>query len=221
MQIIDETIGICPACGEKKNLGPGGATNLIKVHLGSKICQNAQKKRDRDKTHQSSITNFLRKKPTLVPITTSAPLPILASTSHLGTNSGIVKPPSQSSTHVTPVPAFLSSLNALITQLPESIPEATNNDVIAIAFGGPPANRLFGELVDASTDVLWEELVNPQLHSVFWNCTDSDLKRLVCRGEMGVEAFSKFVTFFVGEKRLAEALFGEQVHRLTNVIRSM
>jgi hypothetical protein len=61
---VDGTYGICPACGTKVNLGPEGPLNLIKVHLGSKTCNEAKAKKNGAASkgkplHQLGIAGFM------------------------------------------------------------------------------------------------------------------------------------------------------------------
>ncbi len=69
--------------------------------------------------------------------------------------------------------------------------------MFAVAFAGSPTKQIPFEFENASGDILWEELVAKQLHSIFWNQTGSDLAPLICWGPKGVQAFVDYTAYFV------------------------
>ncbi|KAJ7576654.1 hypothetical protein C8J56DRAFT_799797, partial [Mycena floridula] len=219
---------ICPRCLTEVG---GNALNLIARHLNKKICDDAKIKLDKSKSKQLGLARYLAPKAPHVPSTVAAPraLPLQSTSaaeisSHLLSSSftrpvigekSIAGPGSEYlSAHL---PKFLRKLQNLVGRLPDSIPEGTLNVGLGI-YGGKPENRVTD--VNLSSDDLWEEIVNPLLHQVFWNKPVENIIPLISRGEYGMDGFITFVTYFVS-RGISELLFHQQISMLENAITAM
>ena len=128
-----------------------GLANLEKRHCGTKTCIEAKAKRDKDamkKKNGSLLTFFHRPKvsavPSMIPNSTSVQSYKIAAAK--APNIGSKIPANfQSdgtvtvlqSTSMPTVSTFLDKLQYSIKNIPESVPEAGDNDKLAI-FGGDP-----------------------------------------------------------------------------------
>jgi hypothetical protein len=102
----------------------------------------------------------------------------------------------------------------LIDKLPDTIPEATEYDKLAI-FAGNPATY-----DDPSLDGndLWETSLNSTLKSVFGWETEEDLESLIRRGRNGLDGLAGFVKHFVIKRGVNEELFeGKMSHLMTKL----
>jgi hypothetical protein len=114
------------------------------------------------KKNGSLLTFFNQPKATLVPSTISTIRPVFSPTlvqEKTTFPQGDEQPPITSQSSIGP---FLDKLNNLAKNLPQSIPEASDDDKLA-EFGGDPAE--FDDKTINNED-LWEEEINPRLKRI-------------------------------------------------------
>ena len=145
LPILDaEGYAVCPDCDSRVNCGTIGLANLEKRHRGKKICKAAQQKRDTEakKKKDGNILSFLKPKATSVPSTVNSPAPV--HNYKLAISKPVSEPISDS---------FIKKLRDLVRDLPTSIPEASELDILAV-FGRNPK-----EFDDAAlgVDELWKQ----------------------------------------------------------------
>ena len=160
----------CPDCGAKIHCGTVGLKNLEKRHQGSKICLETKAKRDKTaklKKNGSLLTFFNRPKPMLLPSTISGRQLVQSPALPQGKGSTSAAHAQGLGDQQAPIPivthsgtsTFIEMFIDLAKNLPETIPEASDNDKLA-EFGGDPAN--FDDMA-VDKDQLWEEEINPCL----------------------------------------------------------
>ncbi|KAG6823943.1 hypothetical protein H0H92_008516 [Tricholoma furcatifolium] len=192
---------ICPDCGGNINCGKVGIANLETRHRGSKACREAAQKRNRDQKQpkNATILSYLKKRPTPVPSTVKPAQLLLASTSVTFKTNSTKSRPLISSKHEAQV---VSKLRDLIVRLPPTIPEGSPVDDLAI-FGKDPAAF---DIIEMSSEDLWESMMNPTLKSVLGWGHDLDLTKIVKRGPLGMDGFLTLVKYFVDTRNVAESL---------------
>jgi len=138
---------ICPECYSRINCGTAGLANLA-LHRGKGTCKKAQEKRSKEgKKKNMSILSFLKK-----PMTKSTPIP--STVSHHEPIHSRKLPTATSAI----IPSYLADpctedeLAFASTSLPDTIPEATEYDKLAV-FAGNPAKYDDPSL---DGDDLWE-----------------------------------------------------------------
>ncbi|KAF8808491.1 hypothetical protein BYT27DRAFT_7210874 [Phlegmacium glaucopus] len=177
----------CPECDTRINCGTAGLANLAQ-HQGKGPCQKAKAKCDKDTKKKGNmlILAFTVKKPMLVPSTVTHSMPIQSQMLTATSRPIILTAPVSPSLETTAIagPVFnsvLGKLCHLIDQLPDSIPEATAYDKLAV-FGNNPAVYDDPSL---DSDDLWEKLLNGLLKSVFGWGIEDDMENLIRRGRNG------------------------------------
>lgn len=149
LPVLDaEGYALCPDCDSRVKCGTIGLANLEKRHRGTKVCKAARAKQDKKaKTRKDgTILSFLKPKAPTVPSTVGSQAPVhsykLAVTDAIP---AIYTTPqaAQSETVFSKLPAvtgpifnsFIKILRNLVKNLPESVPEASEFDRLAV-FGG-------------------------------------------------------------------------------------
>ncbi|KAG6905140.1 hypothetical protein DXG01_004635 [Tephrocybe rancida] len=204
-----EGYAICPDCGTRINCGTAGLANLNRQHRGTKTCRETAQKRDRlqKQRKNGSILSFLQKRPTPVPATV-APAAILQSRPQPApchTEIGDLLPV-KSADDVT----VIRRLRDLIVLLPNRVPEAKADDILAI-FGGQPAG--FDDPGLPSEDI-WQEIMNPTLKRVLGWGTEMDLVPIIKRGPLGMDGFLAFIEYFVTVRKVPEFLVEGKLEHL-------
>jgi hypothetical protein len=121
------------------------------------------------------------------------------------------------SVHKSVSDSFIAKLCHLIGNLPKTIPEATEYDKLA-AFARDPADY---DIPGLDADDLWEESLNNHMKSVFGWGTEDDMENLIKRGRHGLDGLANFVTHFVIEQGVNEALFEGKMSHLMNKLEEM
>jgi hypothetical protein len=176
-EIDHDGYATCPDCGMRVNCGTVGISNLTKRHRGTKKCLELKMRRDKKGkgSIQRSLLTFMKPKPTLVPpmvtgnsliqssiIRSDSILPAslredkddeLDDYSQLEAHSSLV---SLESGPINGGSQFIKKLEALVKQIPESIPEGSENDRLA-PFSDDPRNQ---DVSDLEGDELWEAKLN-------------------------------------------------------------
>lgn len=108
-------------------------------------------------------------------------------------------------------PVFIDTLWNLVKSLPESVPQASEFDKLAM-FGGSPK-----EFDDAALDAdeLWETTLNGILKSALGWGTEGNMDEIVHHGKWGLDGLLNFVIYFVEERGVSEGLFEG---KLTNLV---
>jgi hypothetical protein len=212
--------------------GPTGVANIEKRHQGSKTCIAARQKQDKQamaKKKTTLLTFFGSAKVTKA--TPAIPPTIHQSAlvySHIFTPEKTPDKP----VNITPaskddIPAsedvampvhppsnrgFLEELHDLISSVPDSIPEALDQDVLAIFTGNPH------EIDDPSLnrDELWEELLNGMMKSAFGWGDEGNMEDIIRRGRKGLDGLLNFVKHGV-----SEGLFEGKLMNLMNALENM
>jgi hypothetical protein len=99
--------------------------------------------------------------------------------------------------------SFLERFQYLINNLPETIPEASDYDVLAI-FSARPSD--FDDTSIPSGE-LWEEVVNKILKSAFGWGIEGNMDNIIHRGRKGLDGLAEFVKYFIVKRGVDEALF--------------
>jgi len=191
---------LCPDCKTRIHCSSVGIANLEKNHRGKKTCIKAKQKREREEQaakRPNILTFFNKPKPSLVPSTISRSTPI----------QGLHSVP-------TVGLGFIGKLHHLIGRLPNTIPEASNHDKLAVFKGNPM--DFDDPTLDA--DSLWETVLNAQLKSVLGWGMEEDLELLIRRGGKGLDGLANFVEYFVVKHGVKEGLFeGKLSHLITTL----
>jgi hypothetical protein len=104
------------------------------------------------------------------------------------------------------------NLQNLVKDLPESIPEASEFDRLAV-FGGNP-KEFDDPALDA--DELWETTLNNVLKSTLGWGTEGNMDEIIRRGKWGLDGLVNFATYFVEERGVSGGLFeGKLTHLVT------
>ena len=176
------------------NCGTVGLANLEKHHGEKKVCQENKAKHAKEelqsqkqKRNGSLLDFFKRPKTTHIPSTVSNPEPIhsnsfapekdtdMAAVTVTNTQcEGAVSP---SKPEVEPASSsFLERFQYLINNLPETIPEGSDYDALAI-FSARPSD--FNDTSIPSGE-LWEEVVNKILKSAFGWGVEGNMDNIIC-----------------------------------------
>jgi hypothetical protein len=227
-----EGYAICPDCDSRVNCGTIGLANLEKRHRGKKVCKTAQEKRDKvKKSKDRTILSFLKPKAAIIPSTVSSQVPVhsyklalqsVTDTSLIGpTISTTSGPPQREAVSLKVLPVsgptfsnFIKKLQNLVKDLPESIPEASEFDRLAV-FGGMPM-----EFDDPALDVdeLWETTLNNVLKSTLGWGTEGNMGEVVRRGKWGLDGLVNFAKYFVEERGVSIELFEG---KLSNLVKAL
>lgn len=209
---------ICPDCLTRINCGPTGLANLEKRHRQTPTCYNNRAKRAKEelknqkKKKNGSLLNYFKNpKATSIPSTVSNPAPVhshkLAPEQVADTRAALptalqYDEPIFLSKAVV-FNGFLARFQYLIENLPESIPEASDYDRLAI-FAVRPCD--FDDTSIPSGE-LWEEVVNKVLKSMFGWGMEGNMDDIIRRGRKGLDGLAEFVKYFVVKRGVDEALF--------------
>jgi len=164
---------VCPECKIHVHCGNVGLSNLMICHMGLKICCKMKAKRDKDsKKKNSSILNFF-KQPKVVPVPSQA-IPTTTVHNRQPTSEASLTsfPPDIHTTPLSgePVSKLIAKLQTLITNLPESVPEVSADDPLAIFEGDP---KKF-DVPSRDAEELWETMLNGLLKSMLgWGVDQS------------------------------------------------
>ena len=233
LPVLDaEGYAVCPDCDSRVNCGTIGLANLEKRHRGKKVCRAAQEKRDKAKKNKDrTILSFLKPKPTIVPSTVSSKGPVHShklapeSTTDASPDSQIFTTSPQGkavSSKVLPVSGpifndFIKSLQNLVKSLPESIPEASEFDRLAV-FGGTPME--FDD-PDLDADELWETILNNVLKSTLGWGTEGNMDEIIRHGRWGLDGLVNFAAYFVEERGVSGELFEGKLTNLVTALKEM
>ena len=111
------------------------------------------------------------------------------------------------------VNSFIHIFQNFVKDLPESIPEASESDKLAV-FGRSPKD--FDDPV-LNADDLWEAMLNHVLKSALDWGTDR-INEVICRGKWGLDGLVEFATYFVNERGVSEGLFEGKLGNLMIVL---
>ena len=91
----------------------------------------------------------------------------------------------------------------MVRDLPTSIPEASELDILAV-FGRNPK-----EFDDAAlgVDELWETRLNSVLKSMLGWGTEGNMDEIIRRGRWGLDGLVNFATYFVEQRGVSGELF--------------
>ncbi|TFK70649.1 hypothetical protein BDN72DRAFT_870211 [Pluteus cervinus] len=178
---------------------------MLKNHVRSEKCDQIKAKREREekekkwKKKDGSILTFMKAKVPLNPSTVKDPLPVKATQMAAR---GLDKGSPVSLMRAEPV-NVIRRLRMLTANLPDHIPEATEDDSLAILSRNPV------EYDDPSIDSkdLWEEVLNPLLKSVLGWGREMDTQDLIQRGEKGMDAVLRFTEYFISARGVDPSLF--------------
>ncbi|KAJ7114226.1 hypothetical protein C8R44DRAFT_984314 [Mycena epipterygia] len=228
-QIILDADGtaVCPECQKRVPCGPSGIQNLIKQHMGSKICRTAKAKLAKlsnaeKPLKQGSLFGFLRAKPVRVSSTVVAPgnVKLVAPSAKMIPRSSSPlressQPSGSSAPRVSTSSALLTQLEAAIRSLPSTVVEATETDVLA-AFVGDPATYVDPKL--AAIEIF--EHLNPLFHfALGWNMPVEETAQILRRGEMGLDGLWEFFRYFIEERGVREQDFGVKIQQILDAIK--
>ncbi|KAF8170123.1 hypothetical protein BJ912DRAFT_1025446 [Pholiota molesta] len=92
-------------------------------------------------------------------------------------------------------PAFIPStiFHAAVQALPNSIPEATSDDKLAV-FSGHPSTY---DDPSMEGDQLWEEVLNEQLKGALGWGQEADMDDIIQHGRNGLDGLEEFVKYFI------------------------
>jgi hypothetical protein len=111
-------------------------------------------------------------------------------------------------------PKMIFELRTLAARLPNSIPEGTLGDKLA-----PFAQRPY---IGPNVETFWEEVADPILNNLIgYGQTDEVIKKLIRRGELGLDGLCNWLEFILTEAGVNETLLEMKVDRLSNAIRSL
>ncbi|TFK70650.1 hypothetical protein BDN72DRAFT_939867 [Pluteus cervinus] len=203
----------CPECGDMRKCGTAGLQNMIKNHVGSDKCKLIKEKREKEekgkkwKKEDGSILTFMKAKVPLNPSTVKDSLPVKAL--QLGPGGG-----GNSSTPAEPAPvSVVERLRFLTAKLPDHIPEAAEDDSLAILSRDP----MEYDDLSVDRDDLWEEVLNPLLKRILGWGEEGDTENLIRRGEKGMGALLRFVEYFIFTRGVDAALFEGKLSYMMNL----
>ena len=96
---------------------------------------------------------------------------------------------------------FLTRFQYLIKNLPESIPEASDYDKLAI-FAARPCD--FDD-TSIPSDELWEEVVNKVLKSIFGWGMEGNMDEIIRKGRKGLDGLNEFMKYFIVKRGVRES----------------
>ena len=98
--------------------------------------------------------------------------------------------------------SFLERFQYLINNLPDTTPEASDHDMLAI-FNARPCD--FDD-TSVPSGKLWEEVVNKILKSAFGWGTEGNMDDIICRGRKGLDGLAKFLKYFIVKRGVDDYL---------------
>ena len=212
---------MCPDCKTRIHCGSVGLANLEKNHRGKKICVKAKEKREKEEqaAKRPNLLNFFtRPKAASVPLTISRSTPIhgrtMAQPGEKAVPAAVIKQkdPNGQSVHIAApvVTDFLETLHHLIKNLPDTVPEASDYDKLAVFEGNPM--QFDDPTLDA--DELWENVLNAQLKSVLGWGMEGDMDLVIRRGRKGLDGLENFVKYFIVKRGVNPSLFEGKLSHL-------
>jgi len=105
---------------------------------------------------------------------------------------------------------FLETLHHLIKNLPDTVPEASDYDKLAVFEGNPM--HFDDPALDA--DELWENVLNVQLKSALGWGMDEDMDPIIRRGRKGLDGLANFVKYFIVKRGVKVCLFEGKLSHL-------
>lgn len=94
-------------------------------------------------------------------------------------------------------------LQELVKDLPESVPEASEFDRLAV-FGGNP--KEFDDPT-LNAEELWEATLNNVLKSTLGWGIEGNMDNIIRRGKWGLDGLVNFASYFVEERSVSGGLF--------------
>jgi hypothetical protein len=220
----DDRHAQCPDCGTRVHCGIIGLANLEKRHRGTKTCIEAKDKRDKEakkKKNGSLLTFFLRPRAVAVPsiIPTSAPvhsykMPATEPSDVDFIISATSEKKDVAKSLLPRVSGFLDKLQHSIKNIPDTVPEAGDNDTLAIFSRNPKGF----DHENLDPDSLWEEVLNPLLKSTLGWGTEGNMDEIIRRGSKGVEGLLAFVKYFIEERGVSDSLFEGKLSNLMHFL---
>ena len=111
--------------------------------------------------------------------------------------------------------SFIETLWSLVKDLPESTPEASEFDRLAV-FGRNPKEFDDPEL---DGDELWETMLNSVLKSVLGWGTEGNMDEIIHHGKWGLDGLVNSTTYFVEERGVSGELFEGKLTNLVMVLK--
>ncbi|KAJ7706488.1 hypothetical protein B0H16DRAFT_1826242 [Mycena metata] len=214
--VDDEGFVVCPECGERVNCGPAGINNFFKRHKPgiSQVCKTAKAKRDKKPRQDGKLSGWFTQRAPLVPSTVVAPAPIPPVNTSPPLPPPSINPASVPSASSNVPQSLLDQLREAIRNLPATVPEASDSDVLA-TFGGDPA-----QVVDAKVPAIeiYEHL-NPLFHAALgWSMSVEDTAQMLRRGQLGLDGLLRFITYFVTQRGVREQDFAAKIQQILDAI---
>jgi len=219
----------CPDCGTRMKCGSAGLMNLEKCHQTSNACKNARDKRNKDqKKKNTSLFNYFQgPKVPAVPSTITrseliqshrlAPAPADTVNTRPNVLNQQTKPLAHGSIIMPIFDNILDEFQHYLKNLPDSNPQAADEDKLANALVGHP--EIYGDPV-LQGDELWEAGLNDFLKSVLGWGTEGDIQSLI-EGRKGLDHLFEFVKYFIVKRGVSEGLFQGKLTLLFKGLREM
>lgn len=185
-------------CEKVVALGSGGIENYESQHRNSPACKRARESllnSSQPKKPLPSILNWARPKAQPVRPIASPNVPHIPATA--------AQEKAVASGSRQPTTTLAKKLKRLADGLGDSIPEATEEDHLAIFAKNP---KDFDRAEVASVD-LWQDVLNDLLKQALDWGADRPVCDVLRRGQLGVEGLVWLVEYFVIERGVAECLF--------------
>jgi len=210
------------------NCGTVGLSNLTKRHRGTKKCLELKLKREKKGKEkvQRSLLTFMKPKPTLVPPLVEGPSFVQNTTISMDPQFFVEFEPADRDTvdlvthmqdPVKQSSQFIKKLEAMVKRIPFSVPEGSEDDILA-PFGGNPQNQ---DIVGIGADELWEANLNQFLKGVLGWGSEDRMDGIVRRGRNGMDGVLEFARFFIEEHGVNEGLFEGKLSQLMNAVERM
>jgi hypothetical protein len=216
------------------NCGTVGISNLTKRHRGTKKCLDIKARRDKKGKNmaQGTLLTFMKPKPMMVPPMVEGtpliksnmiPASFLTSTTpsecefEEGDANGQVSSGLVEDRFTNGRSQFIMKLERLIRNIPGSIPEGAENDMLA-PFGDDPRNQ---DVSNIEGDELWEVSLNRFLKGVLGWGTEDKMDSLVRRGKKGMDGVLEFARNFIEERGVSEGLFEGKFSGLLDTLERM
>jgi len=215
------------------NCGTVGISIITKRHRGTKKCLSTKEKRDRKAKGkvQKSLLAFMCPKPTPVPSTVTSASSQVHGIEILTIGKG------GDSLELDPKPEypardavlstvrvstrngseFVARLQAMVENIPMSIPEGSDNDRLA-RFSVNPRDYDDPSL---DADGLWEEVLNSFLKGALGWGTEDKMDDMVRRGMKGMSGILQFTRYFIEERGVNEMLFEGKLSHLLSAVEKM
>lgn len=210
---------MCPDCKTRIHCGTVGLANLEKNHRGKKTCIKAKEKYEKaqkESKNPTILAFFNRPKAVPIPSTITPATKVKTSQRYIPVESPAFKATENQERETDHVTAkdFLTKLSILINSLPETIPEASIYDRLAV-FAGNPEDHDDPML---AADDLWESTLNNSLKSALGWSDEENMDDIIRRGRYGLDGFVNFVRYFVVKRGVNEALFEGKLTHLVSAL---